>query len=377
MTKKRILIVCSSDRSLVRFRGDFISDLIKANYEVFTAAPNFTPPIVEKLKSFGATPLSYELSRAGISPLGDLRSIQQLKKLMREHRIDLVFPYTIKPVIYASMAANALNIPVISLITGLGFTFTGISTKAKILQKVSEFLYKRSIRKNKIIVFQNKDDEELFKKLKILLPQQKTDIVDGSGINLDKFPHRINEKTTDNVIFIFVARLIMEKGIHLFINAAEQLKSEFPNAEFHILGAPDKTPSAIKLERLNELHKNNIIVSHGIQNDVTQFLQQSDVFVLPTYYREGIPRSILEALSIGMPIITTDSPGCRETVKNDGNGKIIRPQSLEDVMDAMRFFLENPQNIKEMGIQSRKYAEERFDVKLINKKLIRLINQEI
>ncbi|MFD2098862.1 glycosyltransferase family 4 protein [Flagellimonas iocasae] len=377
MTKKRILIVCSSDRSLVRFRGDFISDLIKANYDVFTAAPNLTPPVVEKLKSFGATPLSYELSRAGLNPIGDLRSIQQLKKLMLENNIDLVFPYTIKPVIYASMAANSLNIPVISLITGLGFTFTGISKKAKILQKVSEFLYKRSIRKNKIIVFQNRDDEKLFRELNILLPQQKTDIVDGSGINLEKFPHRINEKTTENVIFIFVARLIMEKGINLFINAAEAIKSEFPNAEFHILGAPDKTPSAIKMERLNQLHEENIIVYHGIQNDVTPFLQQSDVFVLPTYYREGIPRSILEALSIGMPIITTDTPGCRETVENNENGKILRPQSLEDLIDAMRFFLENPKNIKEMGNQSRKYAEERFDVKLINKKLINLIDQEI
>lgn len=275
------------------------------------------------------------------------------------------------------MAANKLNVPVISLITGLGFTFTGISQKARFLQKISEFLYKKSIRKNRWVVFQNRDDLKLFENVKILTQDQKTYVVDGSGINLDRFPHRVNEKKTDNIIFVFVARLIREKGIHHFINAAEKLKQEFPNAEFHILGAPDKTPSAIKLERLIDLNEKKVVKYHGIQNDVTHFLQESDVFVLPTYYREGIPRSILEALSIGMPIITTDSPGCRETVVNNENGKIIRPNDLEDLVKSMRFFLEKPKTIKKMGIHSRSYAENRFDVKIINKKLIDLIKQEI
>ena len=142
MSNKNILIVSSLDRSLIGFRGDLIRDLIKEGYNVCTASPDLTEPIAEQLKEYGATPLQYDLTRAGISPLGDIRSIKQLQKIIAEHEIDLVFPYTIKPVIYASMAANRLNIPVISLITGLGFTFTGVSTKAKVLQKVAEFLSK-------------------------------------------------------------------------------------------------------------------------------------------------------------------------------------------------------------------------------------------
>ena len=365
------------DRSLVGFRGDFIQNLLSEGYNVYTASPNLTESIAKKLKRFGAKPLQYELTRAGISPFGDLKSIRQLKQIMINHNIDLVFPYTIKPVIYASMAANKLNIPVISLITGLGFTFTGVSSKARILQKVVEFLYKKSIRKNSLVIFQNIDDQKLFQERGILKLNQKTDVVDGSGVNLERYNFRINNKTEDNVIFIFVARLIKEKGIHLFINAAKELKQKFPNAQFHVVGAPDQSPSSIKPEEIHELDKKGIINYHGRVNNVPELLQHSDVFVLPTYYREGVPRSILEALSVGLPIITTDTPGCRETILNDQNGVLIQPNQQEELTDAMRFFLENKKKIKEMGKESRKLAENKFDVNIINKKLINHINQSL
>lgn len=377
MSKKNILIACSMDRSLMGFRGDLIKDLIKEGHNVFTAAPNLTKTVADKLKEFGAVPLQYELIRAGISPFGDLRSIKQLKQIMVAHDIDLVFPYTIKPVIYASMAANKLDIPVISLITGLGFTFTGVSMKARILQKMVEFLYKKSIRKNKMVIFQNKDDQELFKKLGILTSNQNTDVVDGSGVNLKRYDFRINNKTRDNVIFIFVARLIKEKGINLFINAAKELKQNFPNAQFHVVGAPDQSPSSIKSEEIQELHKKGVIKYHGRVNNVPELLSQSDVFVLPTYYREGVPRSILEALSVGLPIITTDTPGCKETIIDNKNGILLRPNNQEELTMAMRSFLENPDQIGRMGLKSRELAENRFDVSIINKKLIQHINQTL
>src|SRR5690606_29802381 len=211
--------VCSMDKSLIGFRGDFIKDLIKEGYKVFTASPNLTEPVMERLLEFGAVPLQYNLTRAGISPFGDLRSIKELRRIISDNDIDLVFPYTIKPVIYSSMAANRLDVPVISLITGLGFTFTGVSLKARFLQKIVEFLYKKSIRKNKLVIFQNKDDQKLFMNLGILTPGQKTDVVDGSGVNLDRYPYRVNKKSNEGVKFIFVARLIKEKGVNLFINA--------------------------------------------------------------------------------------------------------------------------------------------------------------
>lgn len=373
----KILINCSYANSLTHFRGDFIADLVKNGYEVFGAAPDMNQETSEKLLSLGATPLEYSLQRTGQNPFKDLQSIFELKKLIKEHNIDLVFPYTIKPVIYGSIAANLSKTPTISLITGLGFTFTGTSKKAKFLQKITEFLYKISIRKNKLIVFQNTDDHKLFIDRKIISKNHPVDFVSGSGVNLNKYTSRINKKKSDNVIFVFVARLIREKGIHLFINAAELLKQSYPNAEFHVIGAHETSPSAIAIDHLKELHENGTIIFHGRQKKVEDFLFKSDVFVLPTFYREGIPRSILEALSVGMPIITTDSPGCRETIQNNENGILIAPQNQEALTDAMKFFLENPDKIEEMGIKSRKYAEERFNVELINKKLISLISKEL
>jgi glycosyltransferase involved in cell wall biosynthesis len=154
------------------------------------------------------------------------------------------------------------------------------------------------------------------------------------------------------------------------------LKKKYPKAEFHIIGEPDKSPSAIKLEKLNDLHHKKIIVYHGKQNNVQDHLFNRDVFVLPTYYREGIPRSILEALSVGLPIITTKTPGCKETVLENKNGILITPRDLDDLVSAMEFFITNKEKIAAMGINSRTYAEERFDVNIINNDLINIIEKE-
>ncbi|RUA11551.1 MAG: glycosyltransferase family 1 protein, partial [Flavobacteriia bacterium] len=251
------------------------------------------------------------------------------------------------------------------------------SKKARTLQKITELLYKVSIRKNKLVIFQNRDDHKLFLERNIIKEDNKVDFVSGSGVNLNSYPTRVNNKTTDKIIFILVARLIREKGIHLFIEAASLLKKEFPNAEFHVIGKPDQSPSAIHLEQLHKLNEQGTIVYHGRQKNVAEFLFNSDIFVLPTFYREGVPRSILEALSVGMPIITTDSPGCRETVVKGENGILVAPQDLDSLVEAMRFFLENPKQIEIKGSKSRELAEQKFDVKIINAKLISLLSEEL
>lgn len=374
MKKKRILVLASLDHSLINFRGDFIKSLIKNDYKVFAAAPGFSNDMSQRIQDLGATPLSYNLQRTGLNPFKDLKSILELKKLISVNKIDLVFPYTVKPVIYGSIAANMTKTPVVSLITGLGFAFTGLTRKARNLQRFNEFLYKISIRKNKRIIFQNPDDYQLFLDRKIISKKHKIGIVSGSGVNLNQFKTRVNENSTDTISFIVVSRLIKEKGIELFMNAAEELKNKYPKAEFHVIGAPDKSPSAVSSERLNHLHEAGTIVFHGIQHNVPEHLFKRDIFVLPTYYREGIPRSILEALSVGMPIITTNTPGCKETIINKKNGLLIEPQNYEQLATAMEFFLVNKNKIKEMGINSRNYAKERFDVNIINKNLLKMIN---
>jgi len=376
MKKKRILVVGSTSSSLINFRGDFIKSLIEEGYNVFTAAGNFQEETLSLLREdYGVTALTFRLQRTGLNPFKDLQTISDLKNLIKDNDIDLVFPYTVKPVIYSSIAANSLNVPVISLITGLGFTFTGLTFKSKVLQRLNEFLYKRSIRKNKAVIFQNKDDRQLFFDRKILKDKSKTETVSGSGVNLDRYKFKDNSLSKEHVSFLLTARLIKEKGIGLYIEAAKTLKKKYPNAEFHVIGPAQTSPSAIKVEQLNKLNDEGVLVWHGHQYNIVEHLTNRDVFVLPSYYREGVPRSILEALAVGLPIITTDSPGCRETVIPSRNGFLIPPQSLKELIDAMEYFIINPDKIQEMGNNSRTYAVERFDVNIINSDLLKIINR--
>ncbi len=375
MKQKNILLLASYAKSLTHFRGDFIKALVAKGYNVFAAAPDIDSDIKEKLISIKATPIQIPLNRTGLNPFKDLNSFFKIRKVIIKNNIDIVFPYTIKPVIYGSLAARATKATVYSLITGLGYTFAGVSKKARALQKVSQLLYKIALKKNKAIIFQNEDDLKLFQEKKIVTNQPYY-IVDGSGVNLTKYKFRRKENSENKVIFVFVARLIKEKGINLFIEAAAILKEKYPTAEFHILGdVPKNSPSAIDKEVLKIAHLNNIIVHHGTQPNIEKFLHKSDVFVLPTFYREGIPRSILEALSVGMPIITTDTPGCRNTVISKKNGILIQPNNLESLVEAMRFFIENPNKIAVMGIESRKLAEKKFDVNIINQNLLDIIEK--
>ncbi|MEO5789177.1 glycosyltransferase family 4 protein [Gelidibacter sp.] len=370
--KKRILIIASLAGSLIRFRGDFIKTLIHNGFDVFTASPPSNNDDFQIIRSIGATPIEFNLQRTGLNPLKDFKSIKELKSIIKENKIDLVFPYTVKPVIYGSMAANMSKVPVISLITGLGYTFTGLSTKARILQLFNETLYKLSIRKNKVIVFQNRDDYNLFIHRKVISKKQIVTFVGGSGVNLNQF--RFKEKNvSDKISFLVVARLIEEKGITLYLDASKLLKAKYPNAEFHLIGSSETSPSAINEDYLNLLHKEEVIVFHGKQPNIEEHLHKRDVFVLPSYYREGLPRTTLEACACGNPIITTDSVGCREAVREGENGFLIEPKNLEALVSAMEFFIINPHKIKEMGINSRKYAEERFDVNIINADLLKLI----
>ncbi|MBC2844984.1 glycosyltransferase family 4 protein [Winogradskyella flava] len=372
MQKKRVLIIASFAGSLIRFRGDFISSLISNNFEVFTASPSYTTNDLEILREKGAHPIEFKLQRTGLNPFKDFKSILELKSIMKNNKIDLVFPYTVKPVIYGSFAANMVKVPVISLITGLGFAFTGLTFKARILQRFNETLYKLSIRKNKYIVFQNKDDHQLFLDRNVISKKQPVAFVSGSGVNLNEF--RFKEKNpTDQVSFLLIARLIKEKGIALYMEAAKVLKVRYPKAEFHVIGAIETSPSAISEDELHRLHEKSIIVFHGKQMNIEEHLHKRDIFVLPSYYREGIPRTTLEANACGNPIITTDSVGCRESVKDGVNGLLIEPQNLDALVTAMEFFITNPEKIREMGINSRKYAEDRFDANIINKNLTDLI----
>jgi glycosyltransferase involved in cell wall biosynthesis len=376
MNEKRILIIASLASSLIRFRGDFIKSLLKNGFEVYTAAPTYTDKNKEDITAMGAKIVEFNLQRTGLNPIKDFTSILELKAIIKDNNIDLVFPYTVKPVIYGSIAANMSKTAVISLITGLGYAFSGLSAKARLLQRFNEILYKLSIRKNKVIVFQNKDDYQLFLDKGVISKKQQVDFVSGSGVNLNEFKFK-EKNVSDKVSFLLVARLIKEKGIALYLDAAKILKAKYPKTEFHLIGQPETSPSAISEDELKTLHDEEVIVFHGKQNNIEAHLHNRDVFVLPSYYREGLPRTTLEACACGNPIITTDSVGCRESVKEGINGFLIEPQNLDALVKSMEYFITNPEKIKEMGINSRTYAKERFNVDIINNALVNIIKKEL
>ena len=378
MSKKSVLLVCSVSQSLLNFRKDFIAALLENDYKVWCAAPDFDDKTIAELDSMGADTVAFPLERKGLNPRKDLKSIRELKKIMQRLEIDFVFAYTIKPVIYGSLAAQKLNIKTFSLITGLGFTFSGVSLKAKLLGKVSGFLYKLALKKNNTAIFQNIDDKELFLEKGILSKSETSYVVNGSGINLERFRFKNNDEFNKGgtVNFILIGRLMMEKGIGLYLDTAAAVHKNGGDAKFHIVGGPPDHMVKLK-ERLKQLHEEGVVVYHGPQNDVKPFLHASDIFVLPTYYREGVPRSILEALSVGMPIITTSTPGCKETVIEGKNGFLIAPKQVEPLLKAANYFLDNPTNIEPMGRESRKLAEQKFDVNVINSDLLNIINKHL
>jgi len=378
MKNQRVLLICSVSYSLINFRKDFIEALLANNFEVWCAAPDFNADIEGQLKTMGAHTVDFTLQRKGLNPTKDLKSIGELKGIMKRLEIDFVFAYTIKPVVYGSLAAQQVGIPTFSLITGLGFTFSGVSLKARLLGQVSRFLYKLALRKNNTVIFQNVDDQELFEKQRIVPKGKKSYVVNGSGINLDRF--RIKNESEFNqggtVNFILIGRLMVEKGIELFLEAAQEVFKNKGDAKFHLVGGPPEHMTAMAT-RLKQLHDEGVIVHHGVQKDVRPYLYGADIFVLPTFYREGVPRSILEALSVGMPIITTVTPGCKETVVEGENGFLIPPKTYAPLLKAVTYFLNNPDRIEAMGRESRKLAEQKFDVHIINSDLLNIINQHL
>lgn len=362
---KKIIVISSFTESLVNFRLDLLLFLKKEGYDVYALGPDKDIKTIATLKSIGVTFKSFYLKRNGFNPLEDLKSISDLRRIFKEIQPDYILPYTIKPVIYSNIAKKGLPIKSINWITGVGFYGNpSKSLKEKLVKQIITLQYQFGLSNRDIFVFQNTDDLQLFKE-KGIIGHCKTFITPGSGINLTRFVHI--EPIKEIISFLFVGRLIKEKGVHIFIEAAKRIKVNYPNIKFIIVGGLDITnPNSISQEEIDELKALNLVEFTGNVNNVIDYINQSSVFVLPSMYREGVPRSILEALAVGRPIITTDNVGCRETIIKDYNGILVKKNSVDELVEAMQFFCDNPEKIIEYGINSRKFAEDKFDVKIVN-----------
>ena len=367
-TRKRIAITASSLHFL-RSRSHLIRNLTKMGHKVFCVVP--TEEDANHENEFGAELYFLPLQKTGFNPLSDLRFLFKLIKLFRRLHPDMTIAYTIKPVIYFSIAARIVKVPFInSVITGLGYVFINNSFRQKIARFIALNLYKIALAFNQKVFFLNPDDQEEFLKLGMVKPSQ-CELINGSGVDLKHFSYSPwkNKKPS----FILIARMLKEKGIMEFIQAAEIVKKSHPDIEFNIVGPSDTGPSAIKTEKFQKYINEGLISYHGFKKDVRSFLRNSAVYVLPSY-REGLPKTSLEAMAVGRAIITTDTAGCRETVKNGVNGYLIPPRNSSALAQAMLKFIDNPSLAQKMGQASRKLVENKFSVDEVNESLISCLN---
>ncbi len=361
----RILIVAGFADSLINFRGSLIREMISNGHHVTTCAPNAPENIKKQLAEIGAHYYPLKLSRAGLNPISDLLSFLRLRAIYKSERPDVIISYTIKPVIYGSLAARSTGVKrVFSIITGLGYAFTTTTIKSRITGVIAGLLYKLALRYNEKVFFQNPDDISFFRNHRLLKDaEEKAVLINGSGIDIYEFAPA---PFPDSLSFLLIARLISDKGIREYVEAARIIKKKHPEIKFRVAGWIDNNPNSITQAEMDKWVGGGIIDYLGKLTDVRPAIANSSVYTLPSYYPEGTPRTILEAMAMGRPIITTDSPGCRETVIDGVNGFMVPIKESNSLADSMLKFVHKPSLIKEMGNNSRRIALEKYDVRKVN-----------
>lgn len=375
----KIVLIGTTASMTIQFRQDFIKLLISQNWLVYTFVCEYSEEQLKELESLGAIPVTYQMSRGGLNPLADIRSMLELKKKISKIQPNIVFSYFTKPVIYGSLAAKLAKVPkIVGMIEGLGTPFTipkdGQTTKIKLIQKAQIFLYRLAFPLLDKIIFLNPDDPiDLIEKNHIKHKKDAIKVLGAIGLNLADYPYQ-PWNNTQNISFIFIARLLAEKGIFEYVEAAKLVKQKYPHVSFVVIGGLDtENPNALKRHDLDQLISGDIIEYPGFVTNVAERIQKSAVFVLPSYYREGVPRSTQEAMAIGRPIITTDVPGCRETVVDNANGFLIPKWDTKTLAEKMIYFIDNPDQINIMGRVSHQMAKEEFDADVVNQRLLKIM----
>ncbi len=374
MNKLSVALISNSPQTLINFKGELIKTLNKRGYKVFVCCCNCTDKTIKEIENIGAIYVKINLSRLGINFIEDFKNCIDLKKTITKIKPDYVISYFAKSVIFGTLAAFLSGVKNrFVLIEGLGYAFTDdpnmFSLKRFFLKKILSFLLRISLSRANKIFFLNSDDRKDLKKYKIINDDQYTKVLGPIGLNLEKWSN-FSINNSETITFIFVGRFIKEKGIIEYLKASISIAKIFPKTKFLVLGSQESlnNPGRISSNYLSRLLNNKNIewINNG---DVYSYLKSSSVFVLPSY-REGYPRSTQEAMALGKPIITTNVPGCKETIINNKNGIIVRPGSVEEIENAMKFFIKNPKLITKMGYESFLIAKAKFSAEIFNKKLL-------
>ncbi len=363
----RIAMVGNQAFAACNFRGPLIRHLLAQGHDVFVLAPDFDDALYQVIVDMGAVPLHYSLSRTGMNPFKDVFSVFSLWRVLRALRLDSVLCYFIKPVIYGTLAAALAGVPRrVALIEGAGYVYNDDATKSwkrRFLQAVVTWLYRLGAGRAHCVFVLNGDDRALFINKRIVRPDH-LHMLPGIGVDLDHF--RPSPVPAAPTVFCLAARLIEEKGVRVFVAAAREIKKTYPECEFLLLGGVETSPSAISPVDLSTWEREGVITSAGKVADVRPYLKRASVFVLPTYYREGLPRSILEAMAVGRAIITTDNPGSRDSIDDGVEGMLVPVRDRHALAVAMTSYVEDPLKVKAHGEAARKRAESRYDVRKIN-----------
>ena len=370
---KRIAIVSNNSSNLLNFRGHLIKNLVDKKFNVLVITPkkDFSINFEKKILELGAKISTIPLERTGTNPFQDITTYFSLKLLFDKFKPDIVLSYTSKPIIYCGLVIGKNDkINFFPNLTGLGYGFTdNFNFKRIIINFILKILYKFSFKSSTAIIFQNPDDRLLFNNLK-LTNNKKTYIVNGSGVDTDFFfPTSLPIEPK----FLMLSRLVADKGVMEYCEAAREIRSKFPDVKFQLAGAFDSNPSGIKYDQIKKFIDNRDIEYLGHVDNGRELLNKCRFYVLPSY-REGTPRSVLEAMSVGRPIITTDTVGCTETLIDGLNGLLVQVKSKSSLVDSIKKMLEfDDVKINEMAKQSIKLVRQKYDVSKVNQNILEII----
>ena len=367
----KVLILSSYAYSLINFRGELLRAMVEAGHDVVACGPDEDAEVETRLAEMGVRYVRTPMARTSSNPFSDLATLWCYIRLILKERPGLVLSYTQKPIIYGGIATRLVgNARFYALMTGLGYVFSPDAEARPILRGIVSLLYRAAVRHVKTVFVFNGDDRADMIAHSILDPRQRVVQVPGSGVDVEYFAKAPLPEGPP--VFLMVARLMRDKGLLEYVEAARALKAKWPDAKFQLLGRMDtEHPTGVKRDEIEGWAREGIVDYLGETRDVRPFIAASTVFVLPSYYREGLPRTILEAMAMGRPIVTTDMPGCREPVTEGVNGFLVPARDSVALAQALEAFLANDQLAAIMGTAARDIAEQIFDVHKVNAKLMR------
>lgn len=367
----RVAIVTTYAHKVFKARKELISEIINNGYELVVMGPEEEYLCSDSAEKIGAEYIQLNILRHNVNPIKETIALVNTVKQLKNAKIDIVIVYGTRMIPNVITAAKIAGIQsTIGIINGAGNLLMLEGIKGAMIRMVSFPMLKFALKSSNKVIFQNKDDFKDFKANK-LVTSKNVIITNGSGVNTHEYKML---PLSDRPDFLLVSRITGSKGIDEFLEAAKIVKQRYPESTFSLVGPKDDNDGSIDWDKLFNYEQQDIIKYYGESNDIIEHLRKCRVYVFPSYYREGVPRSTLEAMSTGRPIITTDSPGCRETVEDTINGFLINPKDVNGLVEKMIWMIENPKIVEQMSDESRRIAVDKFDVHKVNEDILASID---